>query len=124
MTCRLLYTWIIPWLDIEGRFYGDAIRIKTQVFPLFNVQPATIERYLQAMEEVGLIARYEVGGQQFLWAPTFSLHQTLRKDRERQSYIPAPPDEIVQKYQMSKYAKHFCFECNKHIDLCECGEEE
>jgi len=122
-TARLLYTWIIPHLDIEGRFYGDARRVNSTVFPLRAISDKSIERYLQAMEEVGLIVRYEVVGQIFMWMPRFSLHQTLRKDRERASYIPAPPDEVVQEYQVSKYAKHFCFECNKHIDLCECEEE-
>jgi len=121
-TARLLYTWIIPQLDIEGRFYGDARRVKSIVFPLRAISNKSIERYLEAMEEVGLIVRYEVNGQKFLWAPTFSTHQTLRKDRERKSYIPGPPDEVTKAYQKSKYAKHFCFECNQMKVFCECDD--
>lgn len=121
-TARLLYTWIIPQLDIEGRFYGDAQRVASVVFPLRSVRKKSIERYLQAMEDVGLIVRYEVDGQRFMWMPKFALHQTLRKDRERKSYIPAPPDEVMKAYQKSKYAKHFCFECNQMRALCGCEE--
>jgi len=74
------------------------------------------------MEEVGLIVRYEVEGQRFMWMPKFSMHQTLRKDRERKSYIPEPPDEIMKEYQKSKYARDFCFECNQMKVFCECEE--
>jgi len=109
-------------LDIDGRFYGDARRVKSIVFPLRGIKDDSIERYLKAMEEVGLIVRYEVDGQKFMWLPRFSMHQTLRKDRERKSYIPEPPEEVMRAYQNSKYAKHFCFECNRMRDLCECEE--
>jgi len=123
-TARLLYTWLIPHLDIEGRFYGDARRVKGTVFPLQGIRDDSIERYLQAMEDVGLIVRYEVHGQKFLWAPRFSLHQTLRKDRERKSYIPAPPDGVIREHQKSKYAKHMCLECGEVKEFCECPQED
>jgi len=34
--------------------------------------------------------------------------------------------KIIKKKEnpKDKYSKSFCFECNKHIDLCECEEEE
>lgn len=119
-TARLLYTWIIPQLDIDGRFYGDAQRVGSLIFPLRSVNKKSIERYLKAMEEVGLIVRYEVDGQKFMWAPKFSLHQTLRKDRERASLIPAPPDDVMQKYRNSEYARFFCFDCNEMKTNCKC----
>ena len=121
-TARLLYTWIIPQVDIDGRFYGDAQRVGSLIFPLRSVKKESIERYLKAMEEVGLILRYEIDGQKFMWMPKFSLHQTLRKDRERKSHIPEPPDEVMREYQNSKYARHFCFECNRMKAYCECEE--
>lgn len=121
-TARLLYTWIIPQLDIDGRFYGDPQRIGSLVFPLRSVSKRSIERYLKAMEEVGLIVRYEVDGQRFMWAPKFSMHQTLRKDRERPSLIPAPPEDVMREFQNSQYARHFCFECNNMKISCECPD--
>lgn len=122
-TCRLLYTWIIPHLDIEGRFYGDAIRVKSAVFPLRKIGDKTIEKYLLAMEEVGLIVRYEIRGQKYIWAPTFSLHQTLRKDREQKSLFPSPPEETVREYGKSRYGRYMCLKCGFLKELCECEKE-
>lgn len=121
-TARLLYTWIIPQLDVEGRFYGDAQRVGSLIFPLRTVKKKSIERYLKAMEEVGLIVRYEVDGQKFMWVPKFSVYQTLRKDREGKSHIPEPPEEVMREYQNSKYAKYFCFKCNQMKARCECEQ--
>jgi len=123
-TARLLYTWIIPQLDIDGRFYGDAQRVGSLIFPLRSVKKQSIERYLVAMEEVGLIVRYEIEGQVYMWMPKFHIHQTLRKDRERASIIPAPPEDVVRAYKNNEYARFFCFECNEMKAQCRCEEEK
>lgn len=88
-TCRLLFTWLITHLDCEGRFYGDAQTIKSQVFPRRKDQVSKIEKYLMEMENHGLIFRYFVDGNQYLCMKNFEKHQPgLRKDKETQSQIP------------------------------------
>ena len=96
-TARLLFTWLIPHLDCEGRLHGDAVTIKSIVFPRRNISPKRIEKYLNEFEKNGLIIRFAVNGNTYLFAPQFNKHQVgLQKSREAQSQIPPPPQELLQ----------------------------
>ena len=75
-TCRLLFTWLIPHLDCEGRMHGDPQTIKSIVFPRRRDSVSKIEKYLTEMEKVGLILRYSINGAQYLAMPNFEKHQT------------------------------------------------
>ena len=88
-TARLLFTWLITHLDCEGRLHGDALTVKSIVFPRRNISPKRIEKYLSEFEKNGLIIRYGVNGNAYLFLPHFEKHQTgLQKRREAQSQIP------------------------------------
>ncbi|KKL17578.1 hypothetical protein LCGC14_2484160 [marine sediment metagenome] len=88
-TARLIFTWLIPHLDREGRIYGEARVIKSIVIPRLNHSEQKVEKYLKECEEMKLILRYSVNGNQYISAPHFEKHQTgLRKDKEAQSKIP------------------------------------
>ena len=88
-TARLLFTWLITHLDCEGRMHGDAITVKSIVFPRRNISTGKIEKYLKELEKFELITRYFVNGNQYLLMKNFEKHQTgLRKDKELQSQIP------------------------------------
>lgn len=96
-TARLLFTWMIPHLDTEGRLHGDAQAFRAIVTPRRNYSIKKVEKILQELEKFGLIHRYTVNGNQYLFAPNFEKHQTgLRKDREAQSKIPLPPPELLR----------------------------
>ena len=96
-TARLLFTWMVPHLDVEGRMYGDARLFKSIVAPRRNYSIQKVEKVLIEMEKLGLIKRYSVDGNQYLFAPKFEKHQLgLRKDREQQSQIPPPTPELIQ----------------------------
>ena len=56
---RLLYTWLIPHLDINGCFSGDAQVLKGKIFTRLKKSTKIVESYLENMEEVKLIVRYE-----------------------------------------------------------------
>lgn len=98
-TCRLLFTWLITSTDCEGRTYGDAALVKSIVFPRrLDITIDMVEEYLQEMQSSGLIMRYEVDGDQYIWFPNFDKNQIgLRKDREPSSELPAAPDEVLRK---------------------------
>ncbi len=94
-TARLLFTWMIPHLDCEGRMYGDALVFKSIVVPRRNYSIRKIEKYLNEMEKLSLIERYLVNGNQYIFAPHFDKHQSgLRKDKEAPSHIPPPTPDL------------------------------
>ena len=92
-SARMLYTWIIPHLDVEGRFYADPAMVKGAVVPrIKSFSETKISECLQDMAAVGLIMLYTVDGDEYLQLRKFEDHQNLRKDRESPSVIPAPQE--------------------------------
>jgi len=90
-SARLLWTWILPYLDIEGRFFADPNLVKGKVVPRLNTfNPENITEYLNDMARVGLIILYEIDGEKYLQFRNFKELQNLRDDREAKSKIPAP----------------------------------
>jgi len=91
-SARLLWTWILPYLDVEGRFYADPVILKGKVVPrIKTITEANISSFLTEMERVGLIKIYEVDGEKYLQYRKFETYQSgLRKDREVVR-IPKPP---------------------------------
>ena len=95
-SARLLYTWLLPHLDVEGRFYADPDIVKGTVVPrLKNMTVKNVESYLFEMQELGLIILYRSNGDTYLQLKNFEKHQSLRKDREKASEIPTPTDTPV-----------------------------
>lgn len=96
-TARLLFTWMIPHLDCEGRIYGDAKIFISIVAPRRSYSVKRIEKYLTEMEKIGLIERYLINGNLYLVAPKFEKHQTgLRKERESPSHIPPKTPDLLR----------------------------
>jgi len=96
-TCRLLFTWLIPHLDCEGRIYGDALTVKSIVFPRRSISGGRIEKYLKELEKHGLVFRYSVNGNEYLLMKGFEKHQPgLQKSKESPSQIPPIAPELLQ----------------------------
>jgi len=94
-TCRLLATWTVSHLDMNGVFYGDAAMVKSFIFPRRTESVEQVEAYLQAMEQVGLIYRFEENGDVWQCWPGFADNQpNLRRDREKPEY-PIPPRQSL-----------------------------
>lgn len=97
----LLFTWMITHLDCEGRMHGNPRVVKNVVLPLRPISVKQVDGWLNEMAAMtknghGLIVRYEVEGEKYIWMPGFEDEQTnLRKDRERKSVIPPPPDHVA-----------------------------
>lgn len=91
-TCRLLATWLISQLDVQGVFYGDPAMVKSYVFPRRDdITAERVEGYLQALEDGGLILRFESNGDTWQYWPGFAHNQVgLRTDRENPQF-PTPP---------------------------------
>ena len=92
-TCRLFFTWLIPFADVDGRVLADPDLLKAGVFPRRrDVSIEDIEGYLVELHNAGLLIVYGDDSELYAWFPSFEKNQTgLRKDREPQSRIPAQP---------------------------------
>ena len=96
-TARLLFTWMIPHLDREGRIQGNPNLFKAKVVPTLQISERRIEKYLDEMEKLCLIFRYTVNGFTYLSVPNFLKHQKgLKLDREAPSVIPPPNTQPTQ----------------------------
>jgi hypothetical protein len=91
-TCRLLASWTIAHLDKYGVFCGDAVMVKSYIFPRRDdISVEQVESYLQEMERLGLIVLFEAKGDRWQHWPGFAHNQVgLRPERESTSY-PLPP---------------------------------
>lgn len=93
-SARLLWTWILPYLDIEGRYYADPDIIKGKVVPrlkTFNAE--NIAKYLNEMNDIGLIVLFEHEDEKYLEYRNFKEFQNLRESKEAKSKIP-PPNKL------------------------------
>lgn len=92
--CRLLATWIIAHLDMNGVFHADPSMVRSLVFTRDKeITVEMVQGYLDAMEEVGLMYRFEAKGDVWQCWPGFDENQpNLRKERETTDF-PPPPDD-------------------------------
>jgi len=92
-THRLLFTWGIAHLDVEGRITGNLRSFKGLVAPLLDhITPQSVLAFFQDAEHLGLIRRYQVDGRWVVQYPAFKKNQTLRPDKEAKSQYPPPND--------------------------------
>ena len=95
LKATLLYTWCIPFLDIEGRINANVWQLKSIVPFISEITPRNIPRIIQEMVDNDLVYYYGEKTSKYLQFKGFKRNQTLREDREAVSDIPAPtPDEI------------------------------
>ena len=96
-SARLLYTWLLPHLNVNGCFSADPIIINNRIFTRLNKTIVEIVEYLDDIERVGLIIRYKTNGDVFLVVPDFIDKQpSLRPEREGKTSIPIPTPEQVR----------------------------
>lgn len=87
-SARLLYTWLIPHLDINGRFSADPFVIKGYVVPRLKMSIKKVWEYLVDMAANDLIRLYEVDGDKYLEVVKFKKYQTLSPKKEGKPLIP------------------------------------
>jgi hypothetical protein len=97
-TARMIYSWIIPYLDVEGRMEANPRLMKSDIAPLLDhITPQVIQEILNELNNIGLIVLYLSENKQYLQLLKFDENQpNLRKDREKKSQIPKAPAKIKQ----------------------------
>lgn len=88
-TVRLLYTWMLSHLDVNGNFYADPVMVNNLVFTRLGHSTKTVSFCLDELAATGLIVRYQIDGEIYLNYPDFMDKQPrLNHDREGTPDIP------------------------------------
>jgi len=97
LACHLVYTWLLPWADDDGRLLGDPLYILANIIPNEGLSITEIEKILIELDKVRLIEWYQVDGEKFIQVYGWEEHQRIRKDRYKPSIYPAwqPHDNQV-----------------------------
>jgi len=92
--CHLVYTWLLPWADDDGRLRGEPIWILANILPAENLNIKEIENILKELNRVKLISWYEILGEGFfIQIHEWEDHQKIRKDRYKPSSYPYQPTD-------------------------------
>jgi hypothetical protein len=92
-TARMVWAWMIPHLDVEGRITGKPRVWKAQVMPLFQHTFEDIQAAFDELHGAGLITLYDdAEGNRVVQFANFETHQQgMRRDREAASkFGPVP----------------------------------
>lgn len=105
---RLLFTWMIPFADDEGRLLGNASYIRASAMPLENLSLKKIKMYLEMMAERNLIHYWQENGENYIEFIGWNTYQKLRKERIQPSKYPKYKsdfdDKLSRKWQRSDNA--------------------
>lgn len=96
---RLLWLYMLPFTDVEGRIEADTEDIRDEILRKqrkgYSLQK--IEECLQDLHGVGLIILYtSKNSKRYLQFTKFLDEQSLRRDKEAKSQIPAPSTGVVR----------------------------
>lgn len=104
---RLLWFYMLPFTDVEGRIEADPEDIKDMILrkQRRGFSLVKIEECLQDLHTVGLILLYSVDGTRYLQYTKFADEQVLRRDKEASSEIPDPSTAQVQPIDSTETAQ-------------------
>ena len=90
---RLLFVGLITMADDEGRLHALPATTIGNVYPGDeDVTGAMVEGWLIDLERSGLIVRYDVDGDPYVWLPGWSKHQKI--SHPSKSTLPPPPETL------------------------------
>lgn len=92
LEARLLFTWMIPYTDDEGRLKGEPEYIKATIVPMTTWSFIRIKKYLDEIKDEGLIYYWQENNEWYIEFCTWEDHQTIRKDRFEKSKLPSFKD--------------------------------
>ena len=91
LPAKLLFTWMIPHADDEGKMKGDPEFIKATVVPMVKWSFKKVREYLEEMQDKGLIYYWQENNEWLIEFIKWNDHQTIRKDRLIPSNLPSYP---------------------------------
>ena len=97
LPARLLFTWMIPHADDEGKMKGDPEFIKATVVPMVKWSFKKILEYLEEIQDKRLIYYWQENGEWFIEFIKWKEHQYIQKDRFKPSDLPSFRKEVDNK---------------------------
>ncbi len=88
----LLYTWLIPMPDDEGRMQGKPKTVQMKCCPGREWSLSKIERMLKQIRKAELIYYYEAEGNTYIQIREWEEHQTFHGITREPSKYPPPPE--------------------------------
>ncbi len=90
LSAKLLFTWLIPHADDDGRLKGDPEYIKAMVVPMTKWSFKKVEQCLKEINDIGLIFWWTdtITHEKFIEFIKWNDYQTIRKDRYIKSNLP------------------------------------
>lgn len=89
LPARLLFTWMIPHADDEGRLKGEPDYIKAMAVPMTKWSFKKVKQYLDEIKTERLIYYWEQNSEWFIEFVKWDEHQTIPKDRFKPSTLPS-----------------------------------
>ncbi|MFE3081806.1 hypothetical protein [Nocardia tengchongensis] len=91
---RMLYMGLWNQADEWGRALGDPVVVKGAVFPYDDdLTVAVIDRMLSTLDLAGVVQRYEVDGDPYLFLPKLKDHQRLEPGKSKSKH-PEPLERV------------------------------
>jgi len=89
---KLMFSWMIPHCDDDGRMQGYSLYVKGIVFPMIDCTIEDVESWLSDMVNNKLIEWYDVDGEKYIQINKWLDFQEIRSDRKKDSKYPRPND--------------------------------
>ena len=105
------WAYLLTYVDDYGRGSADPELLKGFVFPRRkSVTEATIQKGLTDLANAGLIHLYEVGGESYLYFPTWSQHQRIQQKRSK---FPEPIEKEKDEIQEDTH----CYDNSPYVTV-------
>jgi hypothetical protein len=87
LEAQIIFTWSIPHADDLGLLPISNKTLKAMIIPMMNISQETFDLQIGEILKQKLWIEYEKGDQKFYRLPRFINHQTLKMDRQPQTYL-------------------------------------
>ncbi len=95
LSTRLTFIGLWNYADDEGKGVDDPRIISSTLYPFGDIGPDEVVEHIAALEQVGVIERYEVDGRQYFRIPSWHSHQSIA--RPQVSRLPDPDGRMQER---------------------------
>lgn len=85
---QLIFTWSIPHADDLGLLPSSTRTLRAMIVPMLDIELLEFSKCLDSIVSEGLYIEFEYKGKKYYRIQKFLDHQTLKKDRKPNTYLP------------------------------------